>query len=214
MQDPGAQGGQRTKKEHQVTETNKVMRKHHDVPDLNHLEKSPFGEFMKNRYFVNDYIMLEVLGKGAYAEVTHAYSAVPLRCIREAHTAFMCFVPSTCGQVRKAKDRRTHGKNERIYAVKVINRAFKKQIGRQQSELDMIKKEIAIMKKLHHPHVLKLFEVMDDPKVNKLYLVLEYMKGGDLMQIQQGNSKTYTCNPMTDAQVRMHPSGSELHFLS
>ena len=37
---------------------------------------------------------------------------------------------------------------------------------------------------------------MDDPKVNKLYLVLEYMKGGDLMQIQQGDSKSYSCQAM------------------
>ena len=38
------------------------------------------------------------------------------------------------------------------------------------------------MKKLAHPHVLRLFEVMDDPRVNKLYLVLEHMQGGDLMR--------------------------------
>ena len=44
-----------------------------------------------------------------------------------------------------------------------------------------IKREIAIMKKLIHPNVLKLFEVLDDPKVKKLYLVLEYMKKGDLI---------------------------------
>ena len=44
------------------------------------------------------------------------------------------------------------------------------------SNLEDMKREIAIMKKLKHPHVLRLYEVMDDPKVNKLYLVLEYMK--------------------------------------
>ena len=49
--------------------------------------------------------------------------------------------------------------------------------------------------------VLRLYEVMDDPKVNKLYLVLEYMKGGDLMQIQQGDSKSYSCQAMNDNQV-------------
>lgn len=31
--------------------------------------------------------------------------------------------------------------------------------------MDDIKREIAIMKKVHHPNVLRLYEVMDDPKV-------------------------------------------------
>lgn len=34
--------------------------------------------------------------------------------------------------------------------------------------MDDIKREIAIMKKVHHPNVLRLYEVMDDPKVTAL----------------------------------------------
>jgi [calcium/calmodulin-dependent protein kinase] kinase len=34
--------------------------------------------------------------------------------------------------------------------------------------------------------------------VNKLYLVLDYMRGGDLMQLQGGDPKTYSCKPMGD----------------
>jgi [calcium/calmodulin-dependent protein kinase] kinase len=39
------------------------------------------------------------------------------------------------------------------------------------------------MKKLLHPNVLRLYEVLDDPNVNKMYLVLEYMKNGDLLNV-------------------------------
>jgi [calcium/calmodulin-dependent protein kinase] kinase len=35
-----------------------------------------------------------------------------------------------------------------------------------------IKREIAIMKKLQHPNVLRLFEVLDDPNVRVLYLCM------------------------------------------
>ena len=41
---------------------------------------------------------------------------------------------------------------------------------------------------------------MDDPKVNKLYLVLEYMRRGDLMKIR-GRVKAYSCKP---ARRRRH----------
>ena len=59
----------------------------------------------------------------------------------------------------------------------------KKSVGSTNTFMDDVKREIAIMKKLRHEHILQLYEVMDDPKVNKLYLVLEYMKNGDLMQM-------------------------------
>ena len=51
------------------------------------------------------------------------------------------------------------------------------------------------------PHVLRLYEVMDDPKVNKLYLVLEYMRRGDLMKIQQGDSKAYSCERLGEVDT-------------
>jgi len=43
------------------------------------------------------------------------------------------------------------------------------------------------MKKLRHQNVLRLFEVIDDPKCNKLYLVLEYLRGGDLFTNEKLN---------------------------
>ena len=36
--------------------------------------------------------------------------------------------------------------------------------------LDRVYREIAILKKLHHPNVVKLYEVLDDPGEDNLYL--------------------------------------------
>ena len=39
------------------------------------------------------------------------------------------------------------------------------------------------MKKLNHPNVVSMFEVLDDPSVDKLYIVMEYMKNGPLSKL-------------------------------
>ena len=36
--------------------------------------------------------------------------------------------------------------------------------------LFLIREEIAIMKKLNHPHVVRLLEVIDDPLTDKIYM--------------------------------------------
>lgn len=49
--------------------------------------------------------------------------------------------------------------------------------------LYLIKEEIAIMKKLNHPNLVSLFEVLDDPTEDSLYMVLEMCKKGVVMKI-------------------------------
>ncbi|TCD61659.1 hypothetical protein EIP91_008107, partial [Steccherinum ochraceum] len=43
-----------------------------------------------------------------------------------------------------------------------------------------IRKEIAIMKKCRHPHVVQLLEVIDDRLSEKIYMVMEYLAGGEI----------------------------------
>lgn len=40
--------------------------------------------------------------------------------------------------------------------------------------LELIRREIAIMKKLDHPNIISLHEVLDDPSRDELYMVVEY----------------------------------------
>eukprot|EP00957_Ditylum_brightwellii_P026406 1997405-Ditylum_brightwellii.AAC.1 len=49
-----------------------------------------------------------------------------------------------------------------------MNKDFlkKKSIGKT-SFMDDVKREVAIMKKLRHPNVLRLYEVLDDPKITQ-----------------------------------------------
>lgn len=49
--------------------------------------------------------------------------------------------------------------------------------------LFLIREEIAIMKKLNHPNLVQLIEVLDDPEQDSLYMVLEMCKKGVIMKV-------------------------------
>jgi [calcium/calmodulin-dependent protein kinase] kinase len=51
--------------------------------------------------------------------------------------------------------------------------------------LDSVKEEIAVMKMLAHPMLTRLVEVIDDAGGNNLYLVLEFVAGGQIMEWRQ-----------------------------
>lgn len=53
----------------------------------------------------------------------------------------------------------------------------------ENNSLDLIKEEIAIMKKLHHTNLVALIEVLDDPEEDSLYMVLEMCKKGVVMKV-------------------------------
>ena len=68
------------------------------------------------------------------------------------------------------------------FALKVLKRSLlkRKRMGRTGNAFEAVLREIAVMKKLHHPNVVKLYEVIDDPERDELYLVMEFIDGGDL----------------------------------
>lgn len=63
-----------------------------------------------------------------------------------------------------------------------------RQLSSQQAEeekdaLFWIREEIAIMKKLNHPSLVGLIEVLDDPEEDSLWMVLEMCKKGVVMKV-------------------------------
>ena len=69
-----------------------------------------------------------------------------------------------------------------LVAIKIVRRFSKTlRLGRSGDPNDMIKKEVAILKKARHPHVVSLIEVIDDDEFGKVYLVLEYVEKGEIV---------------------------------
>ena len=82
----------------------------------------------------------------------------------------------------KVKLARTMDTNE-LVALKVLPTRTKQRLGRPDQSAAheaMLRREIAILKKCIHPHVVRLREVIEEPASDKIYLVLEYMWGGEV----------------------------------
>lgn len=89
------------------------------------------------------------------------------------------------GKVKLARNQES-GDN---VAIKIIPRFSKKRRLGKLSALapqDKTKKEIAILKKIRHPNVVALLEVIDDPELKKIYMVLEHVELGEIVWRKKG----------------------------
>lgn len=87
------------------------------------------------------------------------------------------------GKVKLARDL----DSDSYVAIKIVQRHSKrKRLGRKDISEDKVKKEIAILKKVQHPNVVRLIEVIDDPAVAKVYIVLEFCEQRELIWRAEG----------------------------
>ena len=145
------------------------------VRETSHLVKTVDPQ--SGQKMINNYLIVRELGRGVHGKV---------KLCQE--------VPSTSSGSQSPADSLSRPV---YYAMKIMRRQSRKKFtslsrnGRPghlpnqpstagRSESDKILREIAIMKKCNHPHIVQLHEVIDDPATEKIYLVLEYVDGGEL----------------------------------
>ena len=84
------------------------------------------------------------------------------------------------GIVKKA----VHSKTKETVAIKIID----KEKVKKDSMIENLKKEVSILMVVDHPNIVNLKEVLASK--TKIYLVLEYVPGGELWQlISKSNCK-------------------------
>ncbi|KAK1839768.1 serine threonine-protein kinase ssp1 [Colletotrichum chrysophilum] len=89
------------------------------------------------------------------------------------------------GKVKLARNLET-GDN---VAIKIIPRYSKKRrLGKvmAMSPQEKTMREIAILKKMRHPNVVSLLEIIDDPELKKIYLILEHVELGEVVWRKKG----------------------------
>ncbi|KAL7424084.1 hypothetical protein Q5752_001669 [Cryptotrichosporon argae] len=144
-----------------------------ETPQLR-LERDP----ETGRKMINQYLVLHEIGHGTHGRV---------RLGRDMSAE----VP-TDDNAELSPDTGTHGC---YYAIKIVDRNPKKKRltgfsrqkalrgGRTDGKMvneNEIRKEIAIFKKVNHPNVVSMKEIIDDPESSKLFMILEYCEGGEI----------------------------------
>ncbi|CUG86721.1 protein kinase, putative [Bodo saltans] len=99
------------------------------------------------------------------------------------------------GKVKLAEHRDGFSHSTKLVAIKVLPRSPKAKWWRaaELSALRRIETEIEIMKKLKHKNVVQLYEVIDDPSSQKMYLVMQYIAQGPICKLER--DMTCPCFP-------------------
>lgn len=116
---------------------------------------------------LNQYRLMDSIGQGSYGIVKLAYN-------EEDDTHYAMKILSKKKLLKKAGmfGRLPPARKDTRSNSSPINHPFQK-----------VYREIAILKKLDHPNVVKLVEVLDDPVEDHLYLVFELLDGGQVLEI-------------------------------
>nr|XP_033333022.1 uncharacterized protein LOC117224316 isoform X1 [Megalopta genalis]XP_033333023.1 uncharacterized protein LOC117224316 isoform X1 [Megalopta genalis] len=123
---------------------------------------------------LNQYKLLDNIGQGSYGIVKLAYN-------EEDDTHYAMKILSKKKLMKKAG---------------IFGRMAPGRKG-AADPLAKVYREIALLKKLDHPNVVKLVEVLDDPDEDNLYLVFELVQRGEILQIP-------TEKPLDEETARKH----------
>ncbi len=100
------------------------------------------------------------------------------------------------------------------FAIKIIDKTILRRregVGVKNNFLGDVLKEIAIMKKLRHPNIVELREVINDPHHDKIYIVQEFMEKGALMA--DADEGRWVPLPLDQARKRFRDILSGLEYL-
>lgn len=141
--------------------------------------KQASTEHRDNYMQLNQYKLMDQVGQGSYSIVKLAYN-----------------VAEDTNYAMKILSKKKLQKKAGIFGRIAPTRkgAGGRLIRKAENPLDKVYREIAILKKLDHPNVVKLVEVVDDPEEDNLYMVFELLEKGELLEVP-------TDKPLTEEEA-------------
>ena len=134
------------------------------------------------RKMINQFVVLSELGRGSQAKVKLVFDTN----LSELRAMKIIRRPSSFSETPKSR-------------------------ARDLNALSRIEREVKIWRKIRHRNLVRLYEVIDDPKAAKLYLVMEYITGGPLTKPRGTFCDHIEPNAFTDVARQLCAGVAYLH---
>ncbi|KAI3636424.1 hypothetical protein MIR68_005776 [Amoeboaphelidium protococcarum] len=162
-----------------------------------------------NDRLVNQYLLQEVLGEGSYSVV---YKAIDTN----SNQVFAVKEISKSKVRRRNRTlRRSHNhQSQPSHSSSIASNSSAEDCGVDQNPINHNKSvsldrndplmciytEIEILKRSNHPNIVQLYEVLNDPDQDCLYIVFEYCSGGHTMKMSMEERQT----PLSEDRCRQY----------
>ncbi|ORX62343.1 kinase-like protein, partial [Hesseltinella vesiculosa] len=149
---------------------------------------------------INHYVLKKEIGRGAFGTVHLGIDTL-------TNTEYAIKEFSKSRLRRKERSEMLRNSGPRASRGRGRGRGIGLGIGRETAAavcsssgnpLDLVRGEVAILKKLNHPNVVKLHEVLDDPNDDSIYMAFEMAHKGVLMDV----SLDHVATPYSNDQAR------------
>ncbi|KAJ2262961.1 hypothetical protein GGI01_001125 [Coemansia sp. RSA 376] len=132
------------------------------------------------RKMINQYMIIRELGRGTHGKVKLAFDTITgdyyaIKVIDKESRDRRLRFNNTSAQ--RGTRRGATGSRRRSCHQQSRSHGF---LRIDIDKMERVKREIAILKKCRHPNVVRLREVIDDAHARRIYLVIEYMDGGEI----------------------------------
>ena len=127
-----------------------------------------------SRQRINQYLIKDEIGHGSYGAV---------RLATDQFGKEYAIKQFSKAQLRRRAQSNILRRAPRGPRNQSISQFSEQRMLEAKDALFLIREEIAIMKKLNHPNLVQLYEVLDDPEDDSLYMVLEMCKKGVVMKM-------------------------------
>jgi serine/threonine protein kinase len=146
-----------------------------EPPTMSTLTAFMNDDFDDGSIELNQYVLFEKIGQGAQGEVFLASDTMKnelcaIKAVRRPRGARIAVSPST------------------FTAVGAVAAA-------RQRQRDQLEREVLAMKKLRHRNVVRLYEVIDDPELDRMYLVMQYVEHGPVVTLTPKGVASRTIEP-------------------